>query len=462
MLEFMLDFRFHSAKELDAHLGANHAGEWVACIRQLIELGYSFSRRRSSFMIRKRYYGEQAQDIGELTRGVDVMSDEDMNPGGLRRPASAIDPMLMGYAPVDVVSPAAEGGPPYSDGVDDFHAVGAEDAGVVPHGQISISLEPAACLLPASTAVTSTKAVLARKRTGKSYLSMVIAEEFLKRGLPFAVLDPTGIWWGLGARRDGTPSDFKVCILGGQRGRFRLVRDGGALAADAVMAAWPVGMIFDLSDMLPEDQHEFVADFGARLYAKCNKPVHVFIDEADEFVPQNVDSNYKHQKRACGVIDRLVRRGGIKGIGSTLITQRPAVIHKNVLSQVDGIFALSMSAPHDLEAFETWLRPVVQSANDRHHCLTALPLLPAGEAFYTQNTNKGAPPLVRFQVREKETYDSGRTPTMDDPTPGADVIGLASLPDDVVVAIGDALDIDVGDPNEDLDEPDEPEEGGGP
>ena len=36
-------------------------------------------------------------------------------------------------------------------------------------------------------------------------------------------------------------------------------------------------------------------------------------------------------------MEDLVRRGRARGLGITLITQRPAVLNKDVLTQVDGI-----------------------------------------------------------------------------------------------------------------------------
>ncbi len=42
--------------------------------------------------------------------------------------------------------------------------------------------------------VTSTQAILARKRSGKSYTASVEAEELLEAKQQIAVIDPTGAW----------------------------------------------------------------------------------------------------------------------------------------------------------------------------------------------------------------------------------------------------------------------------
>jgi hypothetical protein len=208
---------------------------------------------------------------------------------------------------------------------------------------------------------------------------------------------------------------LSVLRLGGRHGDWPLSFEQGGRVADLVVELWPQSIVIDVSDMLPEEQHQFVADFGSKLYTINKKPVHLFIDESDEYCPQSLNSGDKVQRRCLGVIDRLVRRARVKGVGCTLITQRPAVISKNVLSQVDGIFVLHLDAPHDLEAVESWLKPSV-SQSDRALCLEALPTLQRGDVFFVQSHKKSGA-LIKFTTRAKTTFDSSRTPTVDDPEP---------------------------------------------
>jgi hypothetical protein len=77
---------------------------------------------------------------------------------------------------------------------------------------------------------------------------------------------------------------------------------------------------------------------------------------------------------------------------------------------------------------------VVSKTQDRIACLSALPSLASGEAFAVTN-GAGVVPLVRFKTRLKETFDSSRTPTMDEvdlpspqvSDPSADVIEHAGV-----------------------------------
>src|SRR3972149_944330 len=56
--------------------------------------------------------------------------------------------------------------------------------------------------------LTHTMAILAKKGAGKTYTAGVIAEEFAKAGLPFVVLDPVGVHYGIRASRTGKRSAY--------------------------------------------------------------------------------------------------------------------------------------------------------------------------------------------------------------------------------------------------------------
>jgi DNA helicase HerA-like ATPase len=400
----MRDGAFHSAHEL-ATLPGLGQNEWYLCLSQLLELGYTFRRRDNSLAInleRRPAIRDAGDLLSKLLAGIDATKSDFGGLPNLDAQEPATD-TTVDVGEQEFVNPEGDAIP----------RPAALDALMVS--------EDSNCFLPARVMVTATRAILARKSSGKTYLAMVIAEEFLRLAtdtgvpFPFVVIDPTGVWYGLCATAHGTPSPHRILRLGGEYGDWPLAPNQGTVVAELVVSLWPNPVILDISDMLPEEQHQFAADFGAKFYTICHKPTHLFIDEADDFAPQSVESGNKVQRRCLGVFDRIVRRGRVKGIGVTLITQRPAVISKNVLSQVDGIYVLSVSAPHDLEAVDSWMRPAV-SASDRDLCLKSLPSLTRGEVFLVQaNLKAGA--LVKFTTRAKRTFDSSRTPTVDDPEP---------------------------------------------
>src|SRR5919204_489685 len=67
-------------------------------------------------------------------------------------------------------------------------------------------------------AITQTFAILAKRGVGKTYTAAVLTEELLKAGLPVAVVDPVGAWWGLRSSADGKRPGLPVVIFGGERG----------------------------------------------------------------------------------------------------------------------------------------------------------------------------------------------------------------------------------------------------
>ncbi len=110
-----------------------------------------------------------------------------------------------------------------------------------------------------------------------------------------------------------------------------------------------------------------------------------------------------------GAVEDLVRRGRARGLGVTLITQRPAVLHKDVLTQVQVLIALRMVAPHDREAIDTWVR-VHGTPEQRDELMASLPSLPVGNAWVW---SPGWLDLFqRVAIRRRETFDSSATPKM--------------------------------------------------
>jgi hypothetical protein len=268
-------------------------------------------------------------------------------------------------------------------------------------------------VLSAPDLVTETIGILARKGMGKTYLAMVIAEEFLASSfaIPFVVVDPTGVWWGLLAGALGEPSENQIVVFGGEHGHYPLTSLSGKKIAELVIAVRPLPVVIDLSGFTQEEQHGFCADFAAELYQNNKEALHVFIDEADVFAPQRLDKSSKHQKRSLSVINTLIRRGRVHGLGATLITQRPAVVNKDVLSQIGIMFFLQMIAPQDLDAVENWLHGNIR-ADAKRAFRDELPVLGRGVAYYMRGGEKFR--FSRFRVRAKTTFDSSFTPRMED------------------------------------------------
>lgn len=260
--------------------------------------------------------------------------------------------------------------------------------------------------LPLDT-VTQTIAILARRGAGKTYAAKVLAEEMIGHGLPIVILDPVGVWWGLRSSADGKHEGLPVTILGGDHGDLPLEAGAGKLVANLV-AEEPVAIVIDLSALPSKNQHrQFATDFAERLYtakASNRAPLHVMIDEADEFAPQRVPSG---DQRQLGAFETLVRRGRARGIGVTMITQRPAVLNKNVLTQIECLVVMQITSPQDRKALGEWVSGHAE-VGEQARVEESLALLKQGESWWWSPAWLGA--LQRVKIRKARTFDSSATP----------------------------------------------------
>lgn len=251
--------------------------------------------------------------------------------------------------------------------------------------------------------VTSTQAILARKRSGKSYTASVEAEELLEHKQQVLAIDPTSAWHGLRSSADGTKPGYTIVVFGGDHADAPLDFCAGKAMAAAVVEHG-FSAIFDIGNLDTDEQIEFVMSFCRELLRINRTAVHLFMDEADTFAPQVTESRI--QKQCLGTVSRLVKQGGIRGVGFTMITQRPADMNKRVLSQVDILTVLRMSHPLDIKAATDWIKSEVGPAF-AEEVKNALPALPIGTGFFCS-----APLEIgqRVEVRARRTFNSGATP----------------------------------------------------
>lgn len=252
-------------------------------------------------------------------------------------------------------------------------------------------------------AVTETFAFLAKRGAGKSYAACVMVERMLAKHLHVVVLDPMGIWFGLRTAADGKGDGYQIPILGGDHGDIPLEPMAGAYVADLVVND-KISMVIDVSDFSKTKRKQFVADFAERLYRKNREPLHLVLEEADMFAPQKPREG---EHRMLGAIEDIVRRGRSRGIGVSLISQRSAVLNKDVLTQTECLVAMRTTGPHDRKAIGDWID--VQGDRDaKKEVLDSLPGLPIGTAWFW--SPGWLEQLVKVQINQKITLDTGATP----------------------------------------------------
>lgn len=253
-------------------------------------------------------------------------------------------------------------------------------------------------------AVTQTFGIVAQRGAGKTYLTCVVAEEMIGGGFATVILDPMGVYWGLRSSADGKSEGLPIVILGGDHGDLPLEAGSGKAVAEWV-AEQHQSVVLDISTFRKNEQRQFVTDFAETLYRKNREPVHLILDEADLWAPQRP---MKGHERMLGAVEDLVRRGRVRGIGLSLVTQRPAVLHKDVLTQVSALVILRIVGPQDRSAVESWIK--YHGAHDkRNEVLSSLGSLPIGTAWIWSPGWLDRK-LQRVQIRKRRTFDSSSTP----------------------------------------------------
>lgn len=245
-------------------------------------------------------------------------------------------------------------------------------------------------------------AIVGRTGAGKSYAAKTVIEYLLHEGRRVCIIDPTGAHWGLRSSADGKHNGFPIAVFGGEHGDVPISASSGAALA-AVVAEHNLPAIIDVSEMLIGQRHAFAEDFFAELYRLNRKPLHLVIDEADEFAPQNP---LPETKRMLHQVDRIVRRGRIRGFRVMFITQRPAVLHKNILTQANSLVAMRLTAPQDRKAVEEWVKGQADMAKGKE-VLATLAGLKRGEGWVWCPEHDV---LKRHTFPRIKTFDSGRAP----------------------------------------------------
>lgn len=254
---------------------------------------------------------------------------------------------------------------------------------------------------------THTAVIVGNSGSGKSSAARgSFVEPILAAGRRCCIIDPTGVWWGLRFNADGSPG-MRVAIVGGLYG------DAPLSDYDAVSLADWVGendqpVIVDVSEMTIGERQDFGADFFAQLYKANRRPLHLVIDEADEFAPQNP---MPETRRLLHHVDRIVRRGRVRGFRPIMITQRPSVLHKNVMSQASALIAMNLLGSQDRDAVLQWIKGQGDLAAGKE-VLNTLARLHVGEGWAwvprLSILNRGRFPMFK-------TFDSSRTPKDDEP-----------------------------------------------
>ena len=202
--------------------------------------------------------------------------------------------------------------------------------------------------LPAA-ALDERLAIVGTSGSGKTYAAKGLVERLVDQGARVCVVDPLGVWWGLRAGPDGgaSPLPCPVVVFGGRHADVPL-DEGMGWALGHLIGTHQVACVVDVSDLgSAAARRGFMTAFTEALYLANTEPLHLVLDEADLWAPQRAQPDgYDLLQR----VEEIVRRGRVRGFVPWLITQRPAVLHKDVLSQADILVSMKLTSSQDREA----------------------------------------------------------------------------------------------------------------
>ncbi len=253
-------------------------------------------------------------------------------------------------------------------------------------------------------AVTQKFAVLGTSGAGKTYGSLRLAELMLDAGAQIVALDPVGNWYSLRLGVDGKGKGFSVPVFGGLRGDLPLEPGAGALIAKVIVEKG-ISAVLDVHLMRKHQRKEFVTAFAEELFhlkKESRSPLHLFLEEAQSFVPQKI---FKGEERMLGAFEDLTKIGRNYGIGWTIISQRPQAVNKDALNLAGTLLVFRTIGKHERKAIEDWIE---EKDLALEKVVKTLPSLPDGTCYCWSPEFLHA--FEKIEISTRVTFDASDTP----------------------------------------------------
>lgn len=262
-------------------------------------------------------------------------------------------------------------------------------------------------------------AILGKKGRGKTFTAKGLVERLLQMQRRVLVLDPLSVWWGLKSGADGKSPGFPIPVFGGPRADIPLHDAAGPVIGELITASG-ISAVLDMGQMRKAEQARLVADLLDYLFTHNREPLWLVLEEADAFAPQQPMGDLT---RVLGEVDRIARRGRNFGFRLISITQRPAKLNKDVLTQLSTLIALGVTSPQDRNAIKAWVDGNADS-DQAKEVYDSLAKLPVGEGWIWAPDHDL---LERVKFPMIRTLDTSKTPKAGDSRITAPVLASADL-----------------------------------
>jgi hypothetical protein len=248
--------------------------------------------------------------------------------------------------------------------------------------------------LPVVELLTGRGFVTGKSGSGKSNSASVVAEKLLDNGFGLLIVDVDGEYYGL-------KEEYEILHAGAdEECDIQITTDHAEKMATLALEK-NVPIILDVSSFLDESEAEAVLTAVARhLFAKAKKqkqPFLMLVEEVHEYIPENGSVG------ECGqMLIKIGKRGRKHGLGIVGISQRPADVKKDFITQCDWLVWHRLTWDNDTS--------VVRRVLDGEYA-TAVESLDDGEGFLMTDWSES---VRRVQFQRKRTFDAGATPGLED------------------------------------------------
>jgi len=222
----------------------------------------------------------------------------------------------------------------------------------------------------------------------------VVAEKLLDRGYSLLAVDIDGEYYGL-------KEEYEILHVGGDDECDLQVDEEHAEKIAELALEGSVPIILDVSSFLEESKaRTLLTEVTKHLFAKGKKrkqPFLMLVEEIHEYIPEGggIDE--------CGrMLIKISKRGRKHGLGIVGISQRPADVKKDFITQCDWLVWHRLTWNNDTKVVSRILGS--EYADEIED-------MADGEGFLMTDWNES---VRRVQFERKRTFDAGATPGLDD------------------------------------------------
>jgi DNA-binding transcriptional ArsR family regulator len=249
--------------------------------------------------------------------------------------------------------------------------------------------------LPVVEVLTGRGFVTGKSGSGKSNTASVVVEELLDAGYPVLIVDTDGEYFGL-------KEQYELLHAGADEECDIQVAPEHAERLATLALEENVPIILDVSGYLDEDvADELVRETARHLFAKekqLQKPFLLIVEEVHEYLPQQGGAGETGK-----MLVKIGKRGRKRGLGIMGISQRPADVKKDFITQANWLVWHRLTWENDTQV----VRRVVSS-----DVADEVEGLGDGDAFVQTDWTEAD--VERVQFRRKHTFDAGATPGLED------------------------------------------------